>query len=344
MNRKPRRYYHSSSFKMALLFTVLLVICAGILTYLIVATGGEITWLAITVIILMLVVIGASFFISVFVVNRINTIARTARDIMDTGDLSQRIVIDAKWDDLSYLAVTLNALLDRIEQLMQGIREVSDNIAHDLRTPLTRLRGRLESLHEDPRLQKEPDIAKTAEQMVEEADHLLGIFQALLRISSIGKGQRHAPFAPFPLDVLLADVIELYEPLAEEKQIEIQVHSAPTPCYGDRDLIFQTLANLLDNAVKFTPQKGRIDIRCEQEEKLCLLTLCDNGPGIPAEEHARVFDRFYRTESSRHTPGSGLGLSLVAAVIEMHKGAITLSDNHPGLCIRLTLPAKMTKK
>lgn len=329
---------------MALLFTALLVSGTGILGYLI-ATGGEaLTWLAVTVIALMLVVIGTSFFISIFVVTRINTIARTARDIMATGDLSRRIEISSKWDDLSYLALTLNALLERTEQLMQGIRQVSDNIAHDLRTPLTRLRGRLEDLRDNPRLQENREVVQTADSLIAEADHLLEVFQALLRIGSITRGQRHKPFAPFALDTVLRDVIELYEPLAEEKHIALQCHTAPVEASGDRDLVFQALANLMDNAIKFTPDHGRVDIRCEQNDAGSTVAVCDNGPGIPETERDRVFDRFYRTHASRNAPGSGLGLSLVAAVVELHGGRITLRDHRPGLCVELVLPANMNKR
>lgn len=273
------------------------------------------------VILFMFIVIFVSFAISGFVVSRINRIASTAQSIMDTGDLSQRLPIDSTWDDLSNLARVLNRFLDRIEELLFGIRTVADNIAHDLRTPLTRLRNRLEKLdHGD------------SENLVAEADHLLDTFNALLRISNIETGKRHSAFETVALRTVMQDVVDLYEPLAEEKNVTLDVSLAPQDMTGDRDLLFQAFANLLDNAVKFTPDGGNISIALRDGPEI---VIADTGPGIPEHDRKRVFERFYRGEASRTTQGSGLGLSLVAAVVELHRGRIALEDNAPGLKIRI---------
>lgn len=278
----------------------------------------------------MLIVVLVSFFISIFVVGRINLIATTARQIMDTGDLSRRICIDTNWDDLSDLAQTLNALLERIETLMQGIRDVTDSIAHDLRTPLTRLRNQLEDAINSPL------DAKGGERLLAEADNLLTTFNALLRIANIEKGKREQAFATIDLGVVLRDVIELYEALAEERHITVNFfyHNSP-PFLGDRNLLFQLFANLLDNAIKFSPADSVISVTLEVVGNNSVVTIADQGIGIAASEKEKVFDRFYRSDKSRHTAGCGLGLSLVKAALELHKGTIMLHDNHPGLRVEV---------
>lgn len=295
---------------------------------------ADIRWLSILSIALMIIVIAASFVISIFVVSRTNRIALTAKDIMDTGDLSQRIIIDSRWDDLSNMAYVLNAFLDRIEVLMQGIRQVSDNIAHDLRTPLTRLRNNLETLRSQD---LSDEMQPVYEVMISEADHLLNTFNALLRIARIETGKQKTQFVDINFKKIVCDVIDLYEPLAEEKHISITSDLSEAQYNGDRDLIFQALANILDNAIKFTPTDGAISIKLTRSEGRSILTIRDNGPGIPEGEQDKVFDRFYRSESSRTTPGNGLGLSLVEAVVKLHAGSISLKNLGPGLEIRLSL-------
>ena len=291
-------------------------------------------WLSILSIIFMIVVIATSFVISRFVVSRTNRIALTAKDIMDTGDLSRRIVVDSRWDDLSNMAYVLNGFLERIETLMYGIRQVSDNIAHDLRTPLTRLRNNLETLRDkDTNHAMQPAY----EVMISEADRLLNTFNALLRIARIEAGKQKTQFVNINLRKLVGDVIDLYDPLAEERQILISSELAALQYNGDRDLLFQALANILDNAIKFTPAGGRISITLIESDGRPQLTIRDSGPGIPEAEKDKVFDRFYRAESSRTTPGNGLGLSLVAAVVNLHAGTISLSNAVPGLEMRMTL-------
>lgn len=319
-----RHYLQSSSLKMALLFSVLLGMATCILAYFIFRFSEEslVPWLAAVVILLMAMVVAVSFLISRFVVSRTNLIAQTAQEIMETGDFSRRISIEGEWDDLSHMAQVLNLLLERTEQSMQGIRQVADNIAHDLRTPLTRLRNKLEEAGDSA--------------LVAEADHLLSTFSALLRISNLEVGRRHAAFQPVPLASLLRDVVELYEPLAEEKGINITTEmplSQEIEIEGDRDLLFQILANLLDNALKFTPQNGYVAVTLLPDE----IRIADTGKGIAPADKPRVFERFYRAENSRHSAGNGLGLSLVAVVAEIHHMTILLEDNHPGLVVRLRL-------
>lgn len=282
-------------------------------------------------ILLMLVVIGTSFFISNYVVSLINNIASTSRQIMTTGDLSRRIDINTRWDDLGNLAAILNDMLDRIESLMNGVRRVADNIAHDLRTPLSRLRNRIEEL--DQHLQKKGECEEHvfAEDLIKEADHLLLTFNALLRIANIESGKRHSEFADVALDELVQDVVDFYQPLAEEKNVAIESRIETCALRCDRDLLFQAVANLLDNAVKFSPAETVIEVALFAGAVNPVLSVRDSGPGIPDDDKPKVFDRFFRTEESRHSPGNGLGLSLVAAVVELHKARIELRDANPGL-------------
>lgn len=275
-------------------------------------------WLGIASIIFITLVVFVSFLISIFVVKGTNKIAATARDIMDTGDLSQRISIGSHWDDLGNMAAILNVFLSRIEDLMQGVKQVSDNIAHDLRTPLTRLRHKLETI-QDETVQKE---------LLSEADHLLNTFNALLRISRIETEKQRSRFRKLNVQELLCDVVEYYEPLAEDKGITIQYDCEECFVIGDRDLLFQAFANLMDNALKFSPQDGVIILICKKSSKNIKIILSDSGQGIPQDDLARIFERFYRAEASRTTNGTGLGLSLVKAVIELHAGQV-YAENAP---------------
>lgn len=279
----------------------------------------------------MLLVILISFFISTFVVTRINKIANTAKEIMNTGDLSRRIHIDSNWDDLSYLAKTLNELLTRIESLMQGLRDVSDNIAHDLRTPITRLRSELEGL------KNKKLSGKDIDKLVLEADNILSIFNSLLRIANIEKGKRKQSFKEVNISHILNDVIELYEPLADDKQIGIKKNlEGVCKISGDSDLLFQMFANLIDNAIKFSDKKGDIIITSKNNYGEYKVVIADSGIGIADDEVEHVFDRFYRAQKSRNTSGSGLGLSMVKAVLDLHNAKIKLGDNNPGLKVTLS--------
>ncbi len=266
------------------------------------------------------------------VAKRLESINTTSREIID-GDLSRRIPRQHSGDEFDTLAGNLNVMLDRIEELMDDVRRVSDNIAHDLRTPLARLRNRLELLRaEQEKANQDPTLA---EQSISEADGLLKTFNALLRIAHIETRQRTEAFCEIDMGALLHDVVELYEPLAEEKdqslslQADTNVHRQ-----GDRDLLFQAMANLLDNAIKYTPAQGQIRISLDSNG----ITVADSGPGIPESERLQVLQRFYRLEKSRTTPGSGLGLSLVAAVAGIHGMTLRLEDNQPGLRVHCAFP------
>jgi len=272
-------------------------------------------------------------------VRRIEAINDTSREIVE-GDLTRRIPASGAGDDFDRLVGNLNGMLDRITGLMETVRQVSDNIAHDLRTPLTRLRRRLE-IARAQQGDGDPEARAAVEQAIEEADGLLATFQALLRIARIEAEQRREGFAAVELGPLLTDVAELYEPVAADRDqtIALQVTDGVV-IDGDRDLLFQAVANLVDNAIKYTPIGGHIVLGLRLAGDAVELSVADTGPGIPADQRERVFDRFHRLESSRSTPGSGLGLSLVRAVARLHGATIRLTDNAPGLRVTLALPRR----
>ncbi len=263
---------------------------------------------------------------------RIEAINQTSREIIQ-GDLSRRIPTEGSGDDFDQLTDNLNSMLDQIQTLMDGVRHVSDNIAHDLKTPLTRLRNRLETIN----VQSSPNRADI-EEAIAEADSLLSTFNALLRIARIEAGQRTTGFELLSLSHLVRDVVELYEPLTQEKQ---QIFSASIEeelnISGDRDLVFQAVANIVDNAIKYTPDGGRIEVALSRDENKARVSVRDNGTGIPESERERVFERFVRLESSRNAPGNGLGLSLVAAVVRIHKAEVSLGGES-GLEVTLSFP------
>jgi len=270
-------------------------------------------------------------------VRRIESINQASREII-SGDLGRRIPTRNTGDDFDVLADNLNAMLDRIGSLMEDVRRVSDNIAHDLRTPLARLRNRLEELH----LQTSASGASSEgiEQAVAEADRLLNTFNALLRIARIESQHGDESFTVIAMGDLVRDVAELYEPLMEEKnqtlamQLPGDVHLS-----GDRDLLFQAIANLLDNATKYTPAGGSIRIDLARLNGTGRLVIADSGPGIPEAARDKVFQRFFRLEQSRTTPGNGLGMSLVAAVVTLHRMSIRLENNRPGVRVVIEFPA-----
>lgn len=265
--------------------------------------------------------------------HRIETINRTNRDII-SGDLSRRIPLQGTGDELDRLAGGLNEMLDRIQALMEDVRRVSDNIAHDLRTPLGRLHNLLDDLRNE--VQRAGLDTAGVEQALSESEGLLATFNALLRIARIEARSRTESFEPVDLTALVFDAAEYYEPLAEARNQTLVVSAAPAvQLVGDRDLLFQAMANLLDNAIKYTHRGGEIQVSLTPVR----LDIADTGPGIPPAARQHIFQRFFRLESSRSTPGSGLGLSLVEAVARLHGMAITISDNSPGTRISLALPA-----
>ena len=276
-----------------------------------------------------------------WMLKRIDVITKASREIMN-GDLSRRIPTRGAGDEFDRLAENLNAMLDQIVRLMEGVKQVSNNIAHDLRGPLNRIRSGLEmSL---TRVESPEASRAVLEQTITEIDGLLQTFNALLTIAQAESGARRQDFTDIDLTSLAADAAELYEPVAEEAGLTFTLDLAPgLTVPGNRHLLSQALANLLDNAVKYTPAGGSISLTLTSGPHGVELAVADSGPGIPAEHRELVLERFTRLESSRNTPGSGLGLSLVAAAAGLHQAELTLSDNAPGLCVTLVFPASRTK-
>ncbi len=269
-------------------------------------------------------------------VRRLAGISDVADRIVD-GDFSRRVKLSGAGDEFDRLGADINAMLDRIGELMDGVRHVSNAIAHDLRTPLARLRGRLESAlaaADSPQA-----FRAAAESALGEIDRLVAVFDALLRIAEIEAGHRRAAFARVALGPLVEDVAELYEPLAEARGLAFDAVADPgAAAVGDGALLAQALANLVDNAIKYTPAGGAVRIAARAGPDGPVLEVADSGPGIAAAERGRVTERFYRLEASRGTPGSGLGLSLVLSVARLHGGRLDFADAAPGLIARLTLP------
>jgi signal transduction histidine kinase len=271
---------------------------------------------------------------------RIDQVAITAAAI-GQGDLSHRVPLSGTDDEFDALARTFNSMLDRIGALMDGVRQVSNAIAHDLRTPIARTRARLEES-----LRGATDAAglRTAmERGIGELDGIIAVFQAILRIAEIEAGARRSAFAAFDLSAVLEDAAELYGAVAEEKGVRLEAAPAPgLAMVGDRDLVLQAVANLLDNAIKFTPPGGEVALHAARREDAVEIVVRDTGPGIPEAERPLVTERFYRSEASRGTPGSGLGLTLVEAVAHLHGGTLrfeSAAPDRPGLgaVLRLAL-------
>ncbi len=281
------------------------------------------------------------FLMSRSTTRRIEVINNTSRRIMN-GHLSLRIPTRGTEDDFDQLAENLNQMLDRIVYLMEGIRHVSDNIAHDLRTPLTRLRNQLENTLMSVDNDEARDQAGRA---VAEADQLLATFNALLRIARLETRGNAADMKPVSLDELVTDACELYEALAEDKDQSFKQNlENGVMVEGDRDLLFQMVSNLIDNAIKYTPEQGEIGVCVRKDGADAVFEVQDTGIGIPDDEKDQVFQRFYRVGKSRSLPGNGLGLSLVSAVADIHQARILLRDTHPGdtppgLTIAIYMPA-----
>ena len=267
---------------------------------------------------------------------RVEAVANTTRHIIH-GDLAQRIPLTGSGDEFDQLGTNLNAMLDQIERLMAGMRQVADNIAHDLRTPLSRLRSRLEVT-----LLERPNTTRYAEVLTEtiaEADQLLGTFNALLSIAEAEAGSRRDTATVVDLAEIARNVAELYDPVADDKGLTLAVATPDSlPVRGDRHLLSQAIANLLDNALKYTPS-GSVSLSVSRDGNTARIEVADTGPGIPLDRRDVVFDRFVRLEGSRSTPGNGLGLSLVRAVAMLHGGNVHLADNEPGLKVIFSLPA-----
>jgi signal transduction histidine kinase len=305
----------------------------------IIANAGQ--WSLALVIVLGL---AGGFFVSRRVLVRVEAMTETAQTIM-AGDLAGRLPVAGTGDELDRLADRLNAMLERIEALMHGLKEVSDNIAHDLKTPLTRLRNRCEQA-----LRGSADVGEyraALESTIAESDELIRTFDALLMIARAESGQARDNMTEFDAAEIARDVGELYEPVADEKGITLKVDApVAAPVRGNRELVSQALANLVDNAIKYAGPNGKalngapaeIVVKAGNDGERIALSVADHGPGIPESDRGRVVERFVRLEQSRSEPGSGLGLSLAAAVARLHGGELKLEDNHPGLRSIIALP------
>ena len=270
-------------------------------------------------------------------VGRIEQINATSRAIMLSG-LDQRIPLRGSHDEWDRVAENLNQMLDRIETLMGEVKQVGDNVAHDLRTPLTRMRGRLEKAYHAPR-NGETDAALIGD-TIADLDAVLGMFTSITRISEIETRARKGAFRELNLVDIAGEVVELYDAAAEQVATRLSLAGDnEVKVTGDRDLLFDAIANLVDNAVKHGRAGGQVTVTCATRDGAAMIAIADNGPGIPPDQHDQVFKRFYRLERSRYTPGNGLGLSLAAAVADLHGAEIALLDNAPGLVVELRFPA-----
>jgi len=276
-----------------------------------------------------------SIVVAYYVVSRINLISETADEIISTGNLSDRLYVESSWDDLSKLTLALNLMLEKIEQSVNSIQTVSDSIAHDLRTPLTRLKSHIEQLPEN-------DDRHT---LIAECDNLMAIFNSLLRITDIETSAKTAGFKDTNISLVVEDAIELYQPIIEDKAILLSAIVEPDlELFCDKNLLFQAFANVIDNAVKFTPSGGQITValKSNKEDNSYEFQVNDSGIGVNEEVIDKLTQRFYREDKSRTASGNGLGLSLVSAIVSLHKGTIefghTLIDTQSGLRCQISLP------
>jgi signal transduction histidine kinase len=298
------------------------------------------------VVLLVLMGVAGGVFAARRVLRRIDAMTATSDRIM-AGDLSGRLPVAGSNDEFDRLAMSLNAMLERIEALMVGLKQVSDNIAHDLKTPLTRLKNRAEEALRTARA--DADYRTAIEATIEESDGLIRTFDALLMIARAEAGQAREHMTDFDVAEVAKSVADLYEPLAEENRLSLKVEApGPLMAYGNRELVSQALVNLVDNAIKYgrpeaeavTPE---IVVRAERVGGSIRLVVADHGPGVPEADRVRVLERFVRLEANHTQPGAGLGLSLAAAVARLHGGDIRLEDNAPGLRVVLSLPAQAKK-
>lgn len=265
---------------------------------------------------------------------RIGQIRRTAAEI-EAGDLSRRIPVTSE-DEFGLLSRDINRMLDRIEHLMEGVRHVSNAIAHDLRTPLGRIRNKL-----DGALRQQLGVAghaSAAQAAIDDIDDLTGVFDKLLQIAAAESGMRPENFSAIDLQQIGADIVEMYEATADERGVLlVQMYGDGVPARGDRNLLGSALASLVDNAIKYAGRGATVEVSAGSDEHGSWLAVRDNGPGVPKEELPKLTQRFYRLDKSRHLPGNGLGLSIVAAIAALHGGSLDIEDAAPGLRLRLRL-------
>ena len=279
--------------------------------------------------------ISAGLLFSRRVGRRLQNISRTSREVMQ-GNLAERVPILGRGDDLDEVGQSFNAMLDEIQQLLSGIEHVTDNIAHDLRTPLSRLRNRLAQLRHAA--SENGESTASIEACVVEVDQLLATFSALLRIAKLEAAGHGKNFGIVDLEEVVHAAVELYEPLADERKIAVRVDATRIEMRGERELLMQAVCNLLDNAIKFSPAHGKIDIELKRDATGVTLTIADSGGGVEVSDRERIFDRFYRAERARDTEGAGLGLSMVNAICAHHGAIISMHDHNPGLRVQILFP------
>src|SRR6516164_3326533 len=268
--------------------------------------------------------------------HRVGAIRRTALEI-EAGDLTRRIPVSDVDDEFARLNRDINHMLDRIEHLMDGVRHVSNAIAHDLRTPLARIRSRLEEALRPAESMTE--LAGTARFAIQQIDELIKVLDKLLQIAEAESGARRQSFTPVRLALVLSDVVELYDATAEAEGITLVNETEDDPVtFGDKNLLASATANLIDNALKYAGAWATVRIRTTKERDIVSVVVQDDGPGIPAAERSRVVDRFYRLDQSRSLPGNGLGLSIVSAIASLHWGTLCLEEAAPGVLARIVLP------
>ncbi len=283
-------------------------------------------------VILFAILVGA-IALSLAPLRRLRDLQRACREIA-AGNLEVRMPILGRSDELDLFADTVNIMVDDVGRVIAQVKSVTDAIAHDLNTPMTRVRNQLYRIRQQTGL--DPEVARRIDATTEDLDILLERFAALLRISELEVADRRAGFGEVMLDRLIASVCELYEPLAEERGIELTEHGVVDQViHGDEQLLFEAVSNLLDNALKYTPPGGRVAVDLMQREQATCIEIRDNGPGIPADQRKAVFQRFQRGSGTEGTPGSGLGLSVVAAIVHLHQFSIELDDARPGLIVRI---------
>lgn len=251
-----------------------------------------------------------SFAIAVYVVNRINRMSQTADKIIKTGSLEERLEIDSNWDDLSSLSFVFNQMLDTIESSVNNIKSVTDSIAHDLRTPLSRLRNTLERIEDD----------QLREDTTQEADNLLNMFNSLLRISGLETTNKKEGFCNTDARAIVEDVVDLYHPLAEERNIKLSSQLENVTMLADPNLLFQAVANVLDNAIKYSNKDSMVTVQLTSTSRNIVIAVNDAGIGVGEHDIVNLERRFYRADGSRSSKGNGLGLSLVSAIVKLHDG------------------------
>jgi signal transduction histidine kinase len=278
-------------------------------------------------------IVVAAIALSLAPLRRVDQLQRVAHDIA-AGHLDRRMPILGRGDELDLLAGTVNTMVDEVGRVIGQVKSVTDAIAHDLRTPLTRMRSHLDRARRQEDI--DPATAGRLDLVIADLDTVLERFTALLRISEIEAGSRRAGFAQVALDPLLASVVDLYQPLAEERGIRLALHALPDAVvFGDQSLLFEALSNLIDNAIKFAPQNGRVGLAVSRDERGVVVEVGDNGPGIAQDQRQSVLRRFDRGEASSQIPGSGLGLSVVVAIVHLHQFSLMLDDADPGLIVRI---------